>query len=348
VAAVYAVNSSRWRIKSQYAHSSAARSCRVVSAVFELTRGCILIVSLAARLLLRDCYDDESCIRLKTPIMQRVAILLAVLLAMFSLVLAGTSCPKRTSHSVAYIESTSYGWPFPWLTLNVEDTAERAFYENKPVPPPKDCKRITHIQIDWQTFSIAGSLSAVIAGIAGLPFFVWCRRNRPIIQFCDTTAAEPKGMFARGKARWLLILWTLVGAFTVFGIWMWSYVHGCSREGTRDFEALENGTRLLFAKRCCCITDGGSVVYRGRGYEVVSVHRLIEVEGQEGKYGHLIGAELRWRMPVQMFRRDAQSYWLVKPPSTNESKASWAIERRAEAVVGKDPAVDHLEDQPQP
>ena len=101
-----------------------------------------------------------------------------VLAVLFAFIMGGTTCAKQSGWSaVAYTTSQSYGWPVHWLTLIVEDTALRAFYEMKPDPSPQDRKRIRHYKVDWRAFSAAASLSALIAVIVWLPFFVWCRRK---------------------------------------------------------------------------------------------------------------------------------------------------------------------------
>lgn len=98
------------------------------------------------------------------------------LLAVFILVLAGTTCAKRESDFVAYYAFYHYGWPYPWLHVRVEDTGLRAFYEMREPAPHRTIAQLH--RIDWRAFGAAAPLSEVFAMLSWLPFFVVRREQR--------------------------------------------------------------------------------------------------------------------------------------------------------------------------
>lgn len=112
-----------------------------------------------------------------------------VLSGLFCVVFTLTTYARKGEGSVmAYISRESYGWPYYWLTVTVEYTEVRAFYERKPKPPSEERKRIRQFYVNWQAFGASATSSAVIAGFAWLPFFIWRLKKRA--RQSETRAAE--------------------------------------------------------------------------------------------------------------------------------------------------------------
>ncbi len=129
---------------------------------------------------LRFCYEEAMSSESKTV---RIIVFSLILLAAFTFVLAATTyAGRRGTSEVAYMTYTSYGWPNYWLSINIEDTGLREFYEDtRPHEVGRSIPKgmhITHLHIvDGRAFVAAVTTSAGIVCLLWLPFVHWWRKQ---------------------------------------------------------------------------------------------------------------------------------------------------------------------------
>ena len=108
------------------------------------------------------------------------------------------------------------------------------------------------------------------------------------------------GRIARMKwKRILLVMLVLVAGWTAY------YCATGHAQGQTDYALLKTGKPPVHAKTKMLLADGGTSGFRGRGYAVYQLQRLIRSADTNGVVpGYLRGYKLEWRFPIRVFARD--------------------------------------------
>lgn len=89
------------------------------------------------------------------------------------------------------------------------------------------------------------------------------------------------------------------------------YVITSYRHGRTDFDAVSERKPPVYAKERLLYLDGGTVGYRGRGYVVFEMHRILMGYGNNPPEGYLGGAKIQWQFPTRLFARDDDSFHYI-------------------------------------
>jgi hypothetical protein len=112
------------------------------------------------------------------------------------------------------------------------------------------------------------------------------------------------------KRSILVIVVLLAGACS----WFCTTGYQCGRA---DFEAIARRDAPTYAKHYAYLLDGGSEWFRGRGYSVYRMHRILMGYGNNPPEGYLGGAKILWSFPIRLFAWDDDSYFYI--PDDQES-----------------------------
>ena len=81
-------------------------------------------------------------------------------------------------------------------------------------------------------------------------------------------------------------------------------------QAKEDFSLLRNGSRPANARMISQIYDGGSIFYKGEGYNITSWHRLSKKDGMQGLW---VGPEIVFKAPISRVGRISYSEATFKP-----------------------------------
>lgn len=94
------------------------------------------------------------------------------------------------------------------------------------------------------------------------------------------------------------------------------YVTGYHR-GRADFEAVARQDAPQYALFYTGLLDGGTEWFRGRGYSVYRMHRILTAYGNNPPEGYLGGSKIVWWFPIRLFASDDDRYFYI--PENQES-----------------------------
>ena len=115
--------------------------------------------------------------------------------------------------------------------------------------------------------------------------------------------------------RWIRRV-IFVGA-GVFLIATFIYISTSRDQGVADYElVLEQEPK--HATHRIPVGDGGTVIFRGRCYEVVRLHRMLPAGGTNFVADHRLvlgGKQLRWSFPSSLFFHDREHFFYLAYPT---------------------------------